>query len=167
MLGSILLLIDLLLVPREKYESPWRMLLEASPGEKTLVIGCLILLLVIPLFEGLSPTLFRSFIRSHGTPGRGVIQRKIPEGLLPAHVFEISYPANGGEQLNGRSYWVSRSVYKRSEPGQALSIHYLPRRPRWFVMDDLLPENGAYYLSLFLSYVLFILWFALRLALRL
>ena len=96
LLGTILLLIDLVLVPREKYESPWRMLLKASPGEKTLVIGSLILLLAVPLFAGISPILLKLF-----------------------------------------------------------------------VLSEFLPGNRAYYLSLFLSYVLFALWFALRIALRL
>ena len=166
-LGAILLVMDLLLVQRAEYESPWRTLLKASPVEKSVVIGILILLLAVPLFAGISPTLLRSYIRSHGTQGQGVIQRKIPQGLLPAHIFEISYLTDGGQQLNGRSYWIPRIVYKRARVGQMLPIHYLPQHPRWFILDELLPENGTYYLSLFLSFILFALWFALRIALHL
>ena len=165
-LGILLLILDLFFVPREEYQDPLRALEKSSGSDKAIVTGLLLLTFLGPFFGGLSPVVLREWIRRHGVYGEGIIEQKNSLGILPHHEFKISYPIGTGKHFSGRSYWISKTFYNRSRVGQTLSIHYLPRRPQWFTLDNIFPENAVYYWILDLCFLSFAVWFAFRIALR-
>jgi len=165
LVGAALLVVDLFFVPRGEYEGPWKDLVHSKGLEKGLVIAILAAFVLGPLLGGFLPIVSRGFIRTFGVTSKGVIEEKISSLEIPHDELKISYSTQSGQRLSGRSYWIPELRYDQSVRGQSLSIHYLPWYPRWFALDEIPPENAAFFLPLALSLVLFLLWFALRIVL--